>query len=535
TYISGVFPSSWESVIWTLFYVIEIIGIAFLFYSILHNIFKRSMATVNPFVRASMMDSVKNLLISIFVLILIPVVFRLMFSMSGSLTKIFSSALGDITATERFKALSVDGGSLGGCIMQLFYIGALLYFNFFYMLRSVTIALLIILSPIFIVMYSAGGNWQQLTGAWAKELLANVLIQPLQAFALTLILLLPSTSRAFENIVLIYMLIPFTSMSRSLFFGTSGGLLHNISQQGQRSGENGLKFAAKAAGGAALGAVGVAAAAAKGVGKGGSGEVAGESGFGRDTTEKNIPDEIKSKEPTGKTQTVGSMMGEKLADTGVGKAVSESPLGQTASAVMHSKPVQAAGKAASAALDIAGGMAMGAIGGGIGAVGNRNLGMHMTQMGNDWALKGGAGLAAAGAVIMAGKAAKGNAETSQNAQPSHTLDQNSRGFSTADGGMTYEIPQDSIKDHGFDSVSENRNGGMDFVTSDTGFRGTDDKGSAQWESVPNPTIDQGDAHGYAAMANTFAHGTDAEKAVLKQNGFEHVSAETLNGEPTGRF
>lgn len=77
----------------------------------------------------------------------------------------------------------------GAVLTYLLYLGALLYFNVFYVFRSLAIGLMIILAPIFIAMMALSESKRELAMAWFKEFCANLFIQPLQALMLSFILL----------------------------------------------------------------------------------------------------------------------------------------------------------------------------------------------------------------------------------------------------------------------------------------------------------------------------------------------------------
>lgn len=260
-YVGGIFPASWEPLIWTFFFITEVLALIVLSFAILAGIYKRAMATVNPIARASFMEQVKDLCIAIFVLILLPIIFRLMISTSATLTEIFTSALGNETAKEKFSILTKSSG-LAGCIMQLVYLASLIYFNFFYYLRSLIVAVIIALSPLLIIAYAVGDNWKNITIESMKTVVSAIFIQPIQALCLVMILLLPVDGRGFQSIVAIYALIPLTNMVRSLVFrGPSG--LHMAAKSGEANTMRYMRSAGRVAGkfatGAALGAAGAIA------------------------------------------------------------------------------------------------------------------------------------------------------------------------------------------------------------------------------------------------------------------------------------
>lgn len=261
-YVGGVFPASWEPTIWTFFYIMEVLSLIILSFAILAGIYKRAMSTVNPIVRASFMEQLKNICISIFVLILLPIIFRLLLSTSATLTEISVSALGEQSAKERFAALTKNSGTLGGCIMQFVYLASLIYFNFFYYLRSLIVMALIILSPILVMAYAIGDNWKGITKEMFKVFISSVFIQPIQALCLVMILLLPVDGRGFQSIIAIYALIPLTNMIKDITFnggGGGGGGLASAAQRGAGNTTSKLKAAGlvAAAGGFAAGSAAI--------------------------------------------------------------------------------------------------------------------------------------------------------------------------------------------------------------------------------------------------------------------------------------
>lgn len=231
-YIGGVFPSAWESIIWTFFYIMEIISLIVLSFSILAGIYKKALSTVNPMVRASFMAQVHNTIVMIFILILLPIIFRLIFSTSETLTEIFSSALGDASAKQAFTYLSQNSGSLAGCIMQFVYLCSLIYFNFFYFIRSLLTAVLMIIAPLCVMAYSLGESGKGVTSDWLKTFAATIFVQPIHALILALVLLLPMDRKGLQSIVAIYSLIPISNMVKDVAFRGFGNGMHMAAQTG---------------------------------------------------------------------------------------------------------------------------------------------------------------------------------------------------------------------------------------------------------------------------------------------------------------
>lgn len=93
-YVGGIFPTSWQPIIWALFFISEIAALVLLLKSILFTIGRKALATVNPIARASAIEQIQYLFIVVFALGLLPFALQLIINVSYELTGIFSDALG---------------------------------------------------------------------------------------------------------------------------------------------------------------------------------------------------------------------------------------------------------------------------------------------------------------------------------------------------------------------------------------------------------------------------------------------------------
>lgn len=236
SYVGGVFPSSWQPTIWAFFFISEIAALAMLLFAIIYNVGKKAMSTIDPVARASAIEQIKYLFIVAIILGLLPLAIPIFLNLSKELTGLFHDALGGKTAEEKFKGFAAGGGGLGAVLTYLLYLGALIYFNVFYVFRSLSISLLIILAPIFVAMMAINENKRYMTVTWFKEFNSQLFIQPLQALMLSLILLVPPSGRRIETIIMAYVMIPLTNMLRQVFFGSAGGMADMVGQKGKQTG-----------------------------------------------------------------------------------------------------------------------------------------------------------------------------------------------------------------------------------------------------------------------------------------------------------
>lgn len=284
-YVGGIFPTSWEPYVWSLFTFMEIIAAMILLFGIINNVIKKAASTINTIQRLHFMSQLQDLFVCAIALALLPIVLRIVISLCSSFTQIIyeivpeSATTGEKrTITESVARFGAGSGSLGGIIAQFLYFGIQISYNFIYAMRAFAVAILIIIAPVMIAMISVSNARKQATMQWMKELLAQICIQPIHSFCMAVILLLPASSHGFDNILALYALLPFTSILKSFFFGSAGSWADQASQKASK----------RMTGTMAAGAMGVAGAVAGGValavggGQGGrsGGQSGGQSGGG---------------------------------------------------------------------------------------------------------------------------------------------------------------------------------------------------------------------------------------------------------------
>ena len=257
TYVGGVFPTSWQPIIWGFFFVSEVVALGILLFAIIYNVGKKVMSTIDPVARANAIEQIKYLFIVALILGLLPLAIPIFLNLAKELTGFFHDILGRKTAEEKFSGFAASGGGLGSVLTYLLYLGALVYFNVFYVFRSLSVAMLIMLAPIFVALMAINENKRYMTVTWFKEFCSQLFIQPVQAFMLCVILLVPPSGRRIETIIMAYVMIPLTNSLRQLFFGNAGSMADMVGQKGQQS----AKRTAMTIAGAGLSAIGGAAGA----------------------------------------------------------------------------------------------------------------------------------------------------------------------------------------------------------------------------------------------------------------------------------
>lgn len=341
SYVAGIFPASWETFIWTIFLIAEILSVAIIMAAIGKNILSRASATVNPLVRANMMEQIKDMAIAVILLVLLPVIIIGLMQLSASLTGVFASFLPEGKSLQEEIGHFSTGNSLAALVVGLANLVISIYFNWFYIIRSITVALLICMAPVFISMMALGGQTRSsMAQRWLMELLSNIFIQPIHAMMFSFIVLMPKTGRAIESLVFLYCMIPLTALLKNLFFQGTSDMIHRSSN---RAGLVAGALGAKSLGAVAGGAVGAAKGAVGAVGEAKTGRSGTDNGSGNDSIRPNG----------------------KVSD-GAAASTPQSPQMQTKAAI--NKGAGAVVDKAGAAIGAVGTAAAGAVGSAVGAV-----------------------------------------------------------------------------------------------------------------------------------------------------------------------
>ena len=223
--------------------------------AIVKALIETNLSTINPAMKVDLMDLAQNLLITGFVLLFILPIINWTVGINNALVKVFATQLPVSTTLSGYNAY---GNWLAGFVLSFFYLIIDLYMNFSYIIRSLTLAILIASAPIFIVSLAFGGRIRGLFDTWSKEMIANVFMQTFHAFALAFFFSIQTGARGIESLVVAYALIPLTEFFKGMLVGGAGGFVH---KQAERATEDFSRFGqgavATAGAGAMAGVAGV--------------------------------------------------------------------------------------------------------------------------------------------------------------------------------------------------------------------------------------------------------------------------------------
>lgn len=227
----GVMPKAWLEKVNIFYLIFQILAFLLIIFSIVKMLFEKNLSTINTAMRVNMINQIQKLFIAGLILsALFPLMTSVVFKLNYILVKVFNaSSYGSIA--DAYKALSYQSGTLGGIIIQFAYLFVMLYLNFTYIVRSIIVSLLVASAPLFVVSMALNNN-NRLFFNWIKELVGNVYLQSVHAFALSFFTTIGLSSRGIETLVVLFSLIPITNMFRQMIFGEAGNLAGMLGEAG---------------------------------------------------------------------------------------------------------------------------------------------------------------------------------------------------------------------------------------------------------------------------------------------------------------
>ena len=218
TYNYGTMTDNWWNVVLRYHLIFQAIAWFIIIVGFLKTLISLNLSTINPATRENVYQSIQKFLVTGFLLVLIIPMVQFAMSFNASIVGIFASQVD----TSLAGAPAVAG--VAGIIVSLVYLAIEIYINFVYIMRSITIALLIVSAPFFISTLSISSRGStQLFQSWLKELLANIFLQSVHAFTMAFLVNLIQSGTGLESIVIAFSIIPITEMFRALILQGGAG------------------------------------------------------------------------------------------------------------------------------------------------------------------------------------------------------------------------------------------------------------------------------------------------------------------------
>lgn len=184
----------------------------------------------------------------------LPEFYSLLFSINMEIVGVFDKATPEDIFKLDFKledgsSLSSDTGFIGKILIELILLGLGVWANFYYLMRKVTLLILMSMGPVMLVFWMLP-QFKSITMTWLKELITTIFIQAIHSFVFWTIAIISLANDSLIGTLIVYVLfIPISEQIRGLL-GMSGGMQNTLSKTGSMFGLAGLGAMAGAVKGA---------------------------------------------------------------------------------------------------------------------------------------------------------------------------------------------------------------------------------------------------------------------------------------------
>lgn len=231
----GIYHRTWHEVALNFNYLFQVIAWSMVGVAIAKAISKRNLATVNPTIKANLMDDLQALILTGGLLAFHIPLMNAIFRMNFLVVNMLSSTAPNFTSFGDIVSRGSRNANLGGLAVQFAYLGVDISLNYIYIARALTILLLVATAPLFIVSISFGTKFKGMFDKWIRELVSNLFLQSIHALMLTVYFAIGlEYVRGIEAIVMAFALIPVSKLFKELIFGAGT----NIGEQTRMSASN---------------------------------------------------------------------------------------------------------------------------------------------------------------------------------------------------------------------------------------------------------------------------------------------------------
>lgn len=265
--IFGTFEVEGDTVFWGTFSSTELsigflplynvmVGVAglFLVVFIIFAGMRIASSSLSPARRNETLEFSKELLLVGIGLFNLPEFYSLLFTINMGFVGMFNGFTADGIFSidlelEDGSSLSKDTGFIGKILIELILFGLGIWANFYYLMRKVTLLILMSLGPLMLVFWMMP-QLKGITGAWLKELIGTIFVQAIHCFVFWTVAVVSLSNDSLVGTIIVYVLfIPISEQIKNLF-GMSASMNGTLSKTGAMFGMSALAGVAGAVKGA---------------------------------------------------------------------------------------------------------------------------------------------------------------------------------------------------------------------------------------------------------------------------------------------
>ncbi|RHW35992.1 hypothetical protein D1B31_18055 [Neobacillus notoginsengisoli] len=226
----GIFTEAQFGVIAQGMAVMQSLSVGIILISIVMAGMRIASSGINPSNRTYSLEYFKDFIIVALLFFNLSTIFELIFTVNSMFVSSFSSAKNIIDAdiAKQAEAFSAQG-VLGGLVIGLCLLGLWIWANFYYMMRTLTLMILTIMSPLAVALYLIPQT-KGITAGLFKEYTGTVFVQSVHAALYWVISSLAGAENASIGSIIMYMIfIPVSESVRSLL-GLGGQMNDRLSK-----------------------------------------------------------------------------------------------------------------------------------------------------------------------------------------------------------------------------------------------------------------------------------------------------------------
>lgn len=226
----GTFTESQFGVIAQGMALMQSLSVAVILISIIMAGMRIASSGINPSNRTYGLEYFKDFIIVALLFFNLSTIFELIYTVNSMFVSTFSTAkdILDQGIAKKAEGFSAQG-VLGGFIIGLCLLGLMIWANFYYMMRSLTLMLLTIMSPLAVALYLIPQT-KGITGGLFKEYTGTVFVQSVHAALYWVVASLAEFDNAGISSIIMYMIfIPVSESIRSLL-GLGGQMNDRLSK-----------------------------------------------------------------------------------------------------------------------------------------------------------------------------------------------------------------------------------------------------------------------------------------------------------------
>lgn len=218
-YYKGICNYSWFSAANALYWVCLVISVLVIVIGIMISMIKKNLSLVNPEMRASLKEDLLKIAMCLLFLFVFQYIFYGIVELNYLFVKTLSATAPNTTLFQNYNS----GLTIATLVMVFIVLWFEIKMEVTYLVRAVTILLLYITAPLFIVSMMYGKAGDKLFKTWLKELVGNIVMQSFHALILVVYLtvLKHGSASVLEKTILIYSFLPLTQFFKSKLIGDS--------------------------------------------------------------------------------------------------------------------------------------------------------------------------------------------------------------------------------------------------------------------------------------------------------------------------